>query len=122
MQEISERVKIVRKTLGLSGEKFGERLCITKSSISNIESGNRNLTEQNINAICREFNVNEDWLRNGNGEMFVDLSLDEEIRSFITKLLDNTDDDFKTRLISAIRTLDEHTIKGLLGFIEILSK
>lgn len=119
---MNQRIRELRKAISLSGEKFGERLGVGKVAVSQMETGKNAVTEQNIKAICREFNVNEDWLRNGNGEMFVDLSLDEEIRSFITKLLDNTDDAFKTRLISAIRTLDEHTIKGLLGFIEILSK
>ena len=67
---MNERIKELRKALGLSGEKFGASIGLTKYSVSNIENGRYNLTEANILAICREFNVNEDWLRNGNGEMF----------------------------------------------------
>lgn len=67
---MNERVKILRKELGLSGEKFGKKLGVTRTAISLIESGKNNITEQNIKSICREFNVNEDWLRNGIGEMF----------------------------------------------------
>lgn len=67
---MNERLKELRNVLNLSGEKFGQRLGVTRASISNIENGNRSLTEQMIKAICREFDVNEDWLRNGVGEMF----------------------------------------------------
>ena len=57
-----ERIREVRNTLGLTLEKFGDRLGVTKVAISNIEKGNRNLTEQMTKAICREFNVDYMWL------------------------------------------------------------
>lgn len=66
-----ERVKEVRKSMNLTLEKFGEQLGVGKTAISNIETGNRNLTDQMAKSICREFNVNEEWLRNGTGEMFL---------------------------------------------------
>ena len=69
----SERVKEIRKTLDLTMEKFVEKLGGGKTAISNIESGNRNLTEQMSKAICREYNVNYDYLMYGEGEMFDDL-------------------------------------------------
>lgn len=69
----SERVKEIRKTLDLTMEKFGEKLGVGKTAISNIESGNRNLTEQMAKSICREYNVNYDYLMYGEGEMFDDL-------------------------------------------------
>ena len=69
----SERVKEIRKTLDLTMEKFGEKLGVGKTAISNIESGNRNLTEQMSKAICREYNVNYDYLMYGEGDMFDDL-------------------------------------------------
>ena len=67
-----ERIKEVRKSLGLTLEKFGDRLGVTKVAISNIEKGNRNLTEQMTKSVCREFNVDYIWLTTGEGEMFVD--------------------------------------------------
>lgn len=67
-----ERVKEVRKSLGLTMEKFGERLGIKKSAISLIENGKSNLTDSNVKAICREFNVDYIWLTTGEGEMFID--------------------------------------------------
>lgn len=71
---MNERVKELRKHLGLSGEKFGAKLGLTRMAISNIENDRYNLTEANILSICREFNVSEDWLRYGAGEMFNELS------------------------------------------------
>ena len=68
-----ERVKEIRKTLNLTLEKFGEKLGVGKPAISNIEKGNRNLTDQMAKAICREYNVNYDYLIYEEGEMFSDL-------------------------------------------------
>lgn len=64
------RVRELRKSLDLTLEKFGKKLGVGKTAISNIENETRNLTEQMLLAICREFNVNEEWLRDGSGEMF----------------------------------------------------
>lgn len=71
---MNERVKELRNYLGLSGEKFGERIGVQRNAISRIETGKNGLTEANIKSICREFNVSEDWLRYGTGEMFNELS------------------------------------------------
>ena len=68
-----ERVKEIRKSLDLTLEKFGEKLGVGKTAISNIEKGNRNLTEQMTISICREYNVNYDYLIRGEGDMFDDL-------------------------------------------------
>lgn len=68
-----ERVNEVRKSLGLTLEKFGEKLGVTKTTISRIEKGVNNLTDQMAISICREYNVNYDFLMYGEGEMFDDL-------------------------------------------------
>lgn len=67
---MNERVKQLRQELKLSGEKFGEPLGVSRTAISLIESGKNNLTEQMIKLICHAYNVNEEWLRTGSGEMF----------------------------------------------------
>ena len=71
-----ERIKELRKELGLTLEKFGDRLGVTKVAISNIEKGNRNLTEQMTKSICREFGADYIWLTTGEGEMFAESDLD----------------------------------------------
>lgn len=65
-----ERIKKIRKALGLTLEKFGEQIGLKKNSVSQIENGKNDLTEANAKAICREFNVNEEWLKDEIGEMF----------------------------------------------------
>lgn len=62
-----ERVKAVRDKKQMTMEQFGEKLGVTKTAISRIEKGDRSLTEQMLKSICREFSVNEDWLRTGAG-------------------------------------------------------
>lgn len=69
-QTQGERIRILRKALGLTLEKFGERIGMKKSSVSQIETGTNSLTEKNAKMICAEFGVSEEWLINGFGSMF----------------------------------------------------
>lgn len=68
-----ERIRSIRKELGLTLEKFGEKLGVKKNSISQLENGKNSLTDQMTKSICREYNVNYDYLMDGEGEMFDDL-------------------------------------------------
>lgn len=70
---MEERLKELRKSLGLNQEDFGSKLGLTRSAICNYENGSRTLMEQTIISICREFNVNRAWLTDGIGEMFTNL-------------------------------------------------
>lgn len=99
----NERVKEIRKSLGLTPEKFGERIGVTRGSMSNIENGNRNLTEQMTKSICREFSVDYMWLTTGEGEMFID-----------------SDDDFIER-IDRIMAGEDEARKNLFKFMLELS-
>jgi transcriptional regulator with XRE-family HTH domain len=76
--ELKGRVSELREALGLTKSKFAEKLGLTYSAISLIESGKNALTAQNINLICLTFKVNEDWLRTGIGPMFRGGAPDEE--------------------------------------------
>lgn len=69
---MNERIRELRKALGLTLEKFGERLGVTKVAVSLIESGKNNVTDQMAKSICREFNVDPYWLETGEGEMFIE--------------------------------------------------
>ena len=102
-----ERVREIRKVKDLTLEKFGEQLGVTKTTISRIEKGVNNLTDQMAKGICREYNVNEDWLLNGEGAMFIEQTRDEEIEDFVGRLLSNEEDNFKKRLVSVLAALDE---------------
>lgn len=97
---MKDRIREVREHFGLSMEKFGSRIGIGKASISLLESGKNNPSVQTITLICREFGVNETWLRTGEGEMFeqtresvldrlsTEYDLSREQRSVIEAFLD----------------------------------
>lgn len=77
---ISDNLVKLRETLNISQGELGKKINVSRFSISNYESGKRNLTDRVIQDICREFNVNENWLRYNMGEMFIH-NTDEEIES-----------------------------------------
>lgn len=88
---INERIKYLRKNeLNFTLDKFGERLGVKKSALSLIESGKNNVTDQMFKAICREFNVNEEWLRYGTGDILV--IPEDEDAAIIESLLTERDD------------------------------
>ena len=68
---MNDRIKELRKTLGLTLEKFGERLGVKRNSVSQWENGINNISDQVRKSICREFGVNEEWLLSGSGPMFI---------------------------------------------------
>ena len=86
---MKERVKELRKKLGLTLEKFGEKLGVTKQTVSRIENGVNSLTDQMFKSICREFNVNEHWLRTGEGDMFQKVSFADEYTKAAADICNN---------------------------------
>ena len=103
-------------------EKFGYSLGVGKTAISKIEGNERNLTDQMFLSICRVYNVNEEWLRSGAGEMFVPMTRDEQIEEFFGDVLRDEEDDFRRRLISVLAKLTpdewsllEEKLKEILG-------
>lgn len=101
-----ERVREVRKTLGLTLEKFGEKIGMKKNSISQIENGKNNLTDANIKSICREFNVDYIWLTTGEGEMFIEFDREEQLMIWANSALGEKEN-FKSRFIDILMRLSE---------------
>ena len=91
-----ERIREVRKTLGLTLEKFGEKIGMKKNSVSQIENGKNSVTEQVVKSICREFNVDYIWLTTGDGEMFIDT--DDDFLERIDRIMVGEDDARKALL------------------------
>lgn len=101
---MNERLKELRKSLGLTMEEFGKRLGVTKAAISRLENGDRNVTEQMIVSICREFNINEEWLRNGTEPMYLPKSA--KLSSYVSEIVTGNDDFIKD-LIEVYMELDQ---------------
>lgn len=111
----NERVKEIRKTLGLTLEKFGDRLGLKKNAISQIETGKNSLTEQNAKAICREFGVDYIWLTTGDGEMFVET--DDNIAEVIDRIMVG-ENEFHKNLFKTFARLDEDELLALEHVID----
>lgn len=103
-----ERIKEVRKSLKLTLEKFGEKIGVKKNAISAVENNRNSLSEQMAKSICREYNVNETWLRTGEGEMFLPVNRKTKIEKLTNQLLSEESDSFKNRLVSVLADLNEN--------------
>ena len=110
--EMKDRIKKIRKELDLTQQEFAEKIGTTANVLTNYETGRRNPSASVINNICKTFNVNEEWLRTDEGEMFVQRTRNQTITDFLGDLIiaDNT---FKKRLIEALAELDERDWESL---------
>lgn len=112
------RIKAIRKTLGFTQQEFADRLNIQRGSIASYETGRISPSNATISLICKELNVSEDWLRNGEGDMFIPITRDEEIASFIGSVQADVDDTFKKRFISALAKLSTEEWKAIEHLME----
>lgn len=103
---MQERIKELRKVLNLTQQEFSDRIGIKRNTIAQYESGRNAPIDAVVSLICREFNVSEEWLRTGAGDMFLERSRDEELSAFFGDLLAGQPD-FKRRLITVLSRLDE---------------
>lgn len=103
---MNNRIKELRKHLNMNQEEFGARISVSRSAVAGYETGIRVPLDAVIASICKEFSVNENWLRNGEGEMFRSMSREEELASMMSKLL-SCEPGFKHRLISVLLRMNE---------------
>lgn len=108
-----DRIKKLRKELDCTLERFGKPLGVGKTAISKIEKGENNLTEQMLLSICREFNVNQEWLRTGEGEMFIPVPEEDEVAAYVEDLLaDDGENELYNLIKSIMRTYNELSPKS----------
>ena len=110
---MKERLKELRKALNLTQQELADQLHIKRTNIGNYESGVSSPTDSVIALICREFNVSEDWFRNGIGDMFVP-------SPFIGELQSGKEMNYKNRFISALSQLDDKEWEVIERFMDIL--
>ena len=102
---MKDRIKELRKNKKLTQAEFGERIGVKGNTITTYENGSRVPSEAVIKSICRVFNVNEDWLRTGRGDPYIQLSRDEELAQFFGDVMKGEDPDFRRRLLSVMSRL-----------------
>lgn len=116
---MNERIKQLRKTLGFTQQQFSDRLRTSRNNIAGYELGNRFPSDAAINNICREFNVNPDWLRTGEGEMF-NLPVDETA-AIVAELLDESTPTYNL-ILSIAKTYQQLDAKSQGVLDDFISK
>lgn len=119
---MNSRLKELRKSVNLTQTEFADKLGLAQNSIASYESGRRTPNEAIVKSICREFNVNYEWLVNGTGSMFVELSREEEIAKYFGTLLKDDDMEFQKKFIRALSKLSVDEWKMIEDFIDELKK
>ena len=113
---MNERLKKLRKTLDLTQQEFADKLGVKRNTVAQWEIGRNEPSDAIIFSICREFDVNKEWLRTGEGEMFVIRSDEEELAAFFGDIL-NDGSSFKKRFVSALAALDTEDWEVIEKFI-----
>ena len=101
-----DRIKALRKELGLTQYEFAEKLGIKGNTISQYEIGRNAIPESVVRLVCTTFHVDEAWLRTGAGEMFRPMSRNEELASFFGEVLADKPESFRVRLCAALAELN----------------
>ena len=122
MQEIKDRIKLIRTSQNLSQDEFGKIINLSRSQIAGYETGAKNVTDRAVNDICREFKINEKWLKTGEGEMEATMTSDKEF-AFLVGAFAAESDDFKKRIIKAMLEIEDKDDWELIAsVIERLAK
>lgn len=101
------RIEEVRKQLGLSRSAFGKRIGVSGDVINNLERGRVEIKDHIIKLICSEFDVREEWLRNGTGEMFVEMDKEDQLMEWAGRVLGSDSSSFKKRFVKMLMSLSE---------------
>lgn len=118
---INSRVKEVRMACDLTQKQFGSRITLAQTYLSQIEKGDRDVTEKILKLICLEFNVNENWLRTGKGQMFNEV-LEEDDLSRIFAELSISNDEFAKRFLRTYWGLSKESKSIISNFIDMLAE
>lgn len=107
--DIHERIRFLRKEkLHITQEALGEPIGLTRANIANIEAGRIAVTERVIISLCDKFHINENWLRNEEGEVFVELNRQQKLAKMTAILFEEEETSFKNRLFNALSELDDY--------------
>lgn len=122
MNDINDRIKLIRQSNSLSQSEFGKRIHLSASQIACYENKVRTVTDRAVNDICREFDINKNWLLYGEGEMIHTMSSDEEFL-YLVGQFSAENDEFKKRIIKGMLQLkDRESWELAVKMIERLAK
>ncbi len=105
---MKDRIKKLRKELDMTQQEFADKLGVSRNNIASYETGKSNIGETAISLICTKFNVNEHWLRDGTGEMFLEMDVEDQLMEWAGKVLSGHDSKFKKRFVTMLMGLSEN--------------
>lgn len=120
---IGERITYLRKSIKMTQEEFANSICMSRSNLSNIEKDRFTITDRVIATICTRFNVDEHWLRTGEGNMFRKITQDEELAGLFGELLREDAPEIakiKKKLILELLKLDDQQFESAVSFAKRL--
>ena len=103
---MKDRIKEIRKEANLNQSEFGERIGVAQTTIAGYENGSRAVPNVAISAICREFGVNETWLRTGSGDPKLPLSREQEMSALVRNLMADRPESFRSALVTTLLRFD----------------
>lgn len=118
---MKDRFKELRKELNVTQQEFADKLKISRNFVAQIEMGSKVPSDRTIDDVCREFNVNEEWLRTGNGDIFIPGIKDKQISAMLADVMKSGEDSFRHRLVSALARLDDEGWDNLEKLIDMIS-
>ena len=109
---MNERIKELRKTLRLTQQEFADSLNIKRGAVANYEIGRNEPIDAVVSLICKTFNVNEEWLRSGAGDMFLELPEEDEEAAYVSELLEDGENDLYKLIKEIMHTYHDLTPKS----------
>ena len=119
---MNTRIKMIRDSEGLTQDAFGKLIGSARNTIANYENGNRVPSNAVIKSICKEFGVNEEWLRSGEGEMLVPKTREDDIAKLTMDLLADEENSFRNRLVSALSRLSVEEWELLAKIVDSINE
>ena len=110
--EMNERIKALRKELKLTQQEFADKLNIKRGAVANYEIGRNEPIDAVVSLICKTFNVDEGWLRSGEGNMFLELPEEDEEAAYVSELLEYSDNDLYKLIKEIMHTYHDLTPKS----------
>ena len=122
MSELKDRLRELRKTTGLSQTDFAEKLGCGRGAIKNLEEGKTGISSTFADLICRIYGCNVVWLETGEGEMFREPTIDEQIAGFVGDVLSDKGDEFQKRVMRILASLGPEGWEALSDFLDAAEK
>lgn len=120
-KSLKDRIKMIRKNAGLTQQQFAAQIGVSRNTIATYETSLRTPIDAIILSICREFGINESWLRTGNGKMYTELNPDLKLSKWFGELLREDSDSFKKKFVLSLSDLSAEDWKVLQKLISTVT-